>query len=219
MAESDDRSSLPGGLPAAPGASPDSVPPAARERVVDALSRAFAADELSEGQLETLLDDVFRATTLAELDTVVGNLPVPVTAGADAPAGAALRAGVAGHAPAAEPVRVRALLSGQERKLTGVVPRRMELRARLGYVELDLTQATFEPGVTEIDARALMGYVQIRCPANVQVENDGGAIFGFFALKGGSGATAASPRVVRVTGRAVMGFTECFVRTHGRGPA
>jgi hypothetical protein len=35
------------------------------------------------------------------------------------------------------------------------------LRARLGYVELDLTQATFEPGVTTIDVSALMGYGQI----------------------------------------------------------
>lgn len=199
MAESDDRSGPPD----------EAVPPDARERVVDALTRGFANDQLSESQLETLLDQVYRAGTLAELDAVMGSLPV-VAAG-DAGAVAETPPAEPGVAAAA-PVQVRALLSGQERRLTGVVPRRMQLRARLGYVELDLTRATFQPGLTEIDVRALMGYVQIRFPHDVQVENDGGAFLGYFALKGGgSGNTVRSDCVVRVTGRAVMGFAECFV--------
>jgi hypothetical protein len=110
---------------------------------------------------------------------------------------------------AAQPVRVAALLSGNERAITGIVPRALQVRARLGYVELDLTGATFEPGVTAIDVRTLLGYAQIRLPAGVRVESEGRALFGFFALKGPS-APEDSARVVRITGRATLGFAQCF---------
>jgi hypothetical protein len=203
MTDASDRSG-PAGAP---------VPPEARDRAVDVLTRSFASDQLSEEQLETLLDRVYRATTLAELQSLIGDLPVPASG-----AGNALDR-QAPPSPLQQPVRVRALFSGQEQKLTGTVPRRLQLRARLGYVELDLTQAAFEPGVTEIDARALMGYVEIRLPGDVQVENDGGAIFGYFALKGrGSSDTVRSDRIVRITGRAIMGYAECHVAGGGPQP-
>jgi hypothetical protein len=190
------------------------LPPEARDRAVDVLTHSYANDQLTEEQLETLLDRVYRATTLAELQSLIGNLPVPQAVGGEG--GSTELAGQASSALASPPVRVRALLSGHERKVTGVVPRRLELRARLGYVEMDLTHATFEPGVTEIDARAHMGYVEIRLPGDVQVENDGGAIFGYFALKGsGSPETVRSDRVVRITGRAIMGYAECHISSRG----
>jgi hypothetical protein len=188
-----------------PGPAGAPVPPEARDRAVDVLTHSYVNGQLSEEQLETFLDHVYRATTFAELQSLIANLPAqrPAESGA---------MDVAGSTSTAldRPVRVRAFMSGQERKVTGVVPRRLELRARLGYVEMDLRHATFEPGVTEIDARALMGYVEIRLPGNVQVENDGGAIFGYFALKGrdSPGAVRSDP-VVRITGRAIMGYAEC----------
>ena len=72
------------------------------------------------------------------------------------------------------------------------------------------TLSSTDANVTVIDVRALMGYVQIRFPTGVRVECEGHAIAGFFALKGGA-AAAGAPCVVRVTGRATMGFAECFV--------
>lgn len=193
---------------------PAPLPPEARDRAVDVLAQSYANDQLSEEQLETLLDHVYQATTLAELQSLIANLPARRPGEGNA-VDVAASASSALEAPVE---RIRAALSGQERKITGVVPRRLDLRARLGYVELDLTQATFEPGVTEINARALMGYVQIRLPGDVQIENEGGAIFGFFALKGrGSPEAAVSGRIVRVTGRAFMGFAECLVRSSGAG--
>lgn len=201
MTDASDRSD-PAGAP---------VSPEARDRAVDVLTRSFASDQLSEEQLETLLDRVYRATTLAELKSLIGNLPVPASG-----AGTAVDPAEAPPSALERPVRVRALLSGQEQKLTGTVPRRLELRARLGYVEMDLTHATFAPGVTEIDARAQMGYVEIRLPGDVQVENHGGAIFGYFALKGpGLSDTVPSDRIVRITGRAIMGYAECHVARGG----
>jgi hypothetical protein len=198
-----------------PGPAEVPIPPEARDHAVDVLARRFASDQLSEEQLETLLDRVYRANTLAELDNLIADLPVPRDK--DVEGGSTDVAAAGSSALEPQPVRIRSVLSGQERRITGVVPRRLELRARLGYVELDLTHATFEPGLTEIDARALMGYVQIRLPGDVQIDNEGAAILGFFALKGaGLGAGADTGRIVRVTGRAIMGFAECLVTGAGR---
>lgn len=183
-------------LPAAPAA-------AARERVVALLSRHFANDELTHEEFERRLDLTYRAATPAELDAVLVGLPAlpePATAAA----------------AAVEPprlARIRALFSGQERRSAAwAVPRRLEVSVRAGYVELDLTRATFAPGLTEIDVSVFMGYTEIFFPPGVRVENEGGAVLGYFAVKGGAASEAAgSPAVVRVTGRAVLGYVECFL--------
>jgi len=180
--------------------------PDARERVVEVLTRHYAEDRISSDDLEVRLERVYHAATPAELEAVIADLPaaLPVDTTAPVPAGSR----------GAE--RISALMSAQEQRLTGVVPRDVQVRARLGYVELDLTRATFEPGLTVIDARAFMGYVQIRLPAGVRVECRGRAVAGFFSLKGGSASEEDSPRVVRITGRAAFGFAECFVAGHTR---
>lgn len=176
-----------------PAPLPEPVPPAARERVVEVLTRHFAADGLTEADLEARLQRVYAAASVRELDALLADLPAqpgPATA-------------------------VTAFFSGQERKVTGVVPRELRLRARLGHVELDLTHATFEPGLTTIDVRAFMGYVQIRLPAGIRVESAGRALFGYFSLKGGRGSEAQAASVVRITGRAALGFAEAWVVISG----
>jgi len=174
------------------------IAPIAREGIARALSLHFAEDNIDTDELERRLARVYAATTIAELDAIV----------ADLPATAAEAAALAPRPPAE---RISAWFSGQEQRITAEVPRRLEVRGRLGYVELDLTRATFAPGLTEIDVRAFMGYVEIRLPAGVRIENRGRALFGFFALKG-RGAADDAAAVVRITGRATFGFAELFVR-------
>jgi hypothetical protein len=190
-----------------PSAPPPAVPipPAALERVVQVLTQRFAEDELTEEDLEARLEHVYAATTMAELRAVIADLPAPPATGA----------GVA--VATARPERITALFSRQERQLTGVVPSALDIRARMGYVELDLSQAQLLPGVTVIDVRAFMGYAQIRLPAGVRVESYGRAIFGFFSLKGPgvSEADAAAP-LVRITGRALFGYAECYAGARRR---
>jgi hypothetical protein len=183
---------------------PQPLPPAAQERVVAILTRHFSNDLLSEAELEARLQRVYAATSISELEALISDLP-----SAPAPA--------ASSVPAVAAPAITALFSGEERKIVSLVPRDVRVRARLGYVELDLTRAKFAPGVTTIDVRAFMGYVQIRFPPGVRVESEGHAVFGYFALKGGEsleGGAGAEP-VVRVTGRAVFGFTECYAQRDG----
>lgn len=194
--------------PAVPAqAAGDRVAAAARERTVQALTERYTADELTDVELEERLDRVYRATTMAELDAVVADLP--------ALRQSAAASETASKTPAETVETIVATLSGHQRSMTGTVPRQMRLRSRLGNIELDLTRATFSPGFTEIDLRAFMGYVQVRFPAGIRVENHGHALLGFFAVRGGTGQAAEGSAVVRVSGRAILGFVECFAPGHG----
>lgn len=178
--------------------------PAARERVVEVLTRLYADDRITSEDLEARLERVYHAASLPQLEAIVADLPAALPGAA--PSTLPAEAGTA--------QRISATFSGQEQRVTGVVPRRLEARSRFGYVARDLTRARFEPGATEIDVRAFMGYVQIHLPAGVRVECRGRALFGFFSLKGGTGAEDAAS-VVRITGRASFGFAECFASGEG----
>ena len=178
--------------PLTPSPPPEPVLSAARERVIELLTHHFANDQLTEAQLDTRLKEVYAARTASELDAIVSDLPsLALTPRTD--------------------THIRAILSGQERKLAGVVPRELTLKSRLGYVELDLRDATFAPGVTTIDVRSFMGYVEIRLPVGVRVESHGRALFGYFAVKG---LDEDSESIVRITGRAVFGYAEVFLPEH-----
>lgn len=166
---------------------PQSVISVSRERVIEQLKHHYANDELTEAEFESRLKEAYAARTVADLENIVSDLPsaVAVTLRAD--------------------TKISATLSGQERKLAGVVPRELFVRSRLGYVELDLRDATFALGVTTIDVRSFMGYVEIHLPVGVRVESHGHALFGYFALKG---IDDESRSIVRITGRAIFGYAE-----------
>jgi hypothetical protein len=194
-------------LPAPP------IGPDARERVVEVLTQHFAGDRITEADLEARLERVYAAATGPELEAIIADLPgsVPaVAAGAGSAVPALLDEGTAVR-------RIDALLSGQEQRMTGVVPRQLQARGRLGYVELDLTRATFEPGLTTIDVRAFMGYVQVRLPPGLRVECQGRAVAGYFALRGVSRAGGDdAPSLVRITGRAAFGYAEVSIAKGGK---
>jgi len=156
-----------------------------RERAIALLTRHFTNDELTEADFEARLQIAYAAKSVRELEAITADL--------------------ASQAPSGQ---ITAFLSGQERRLAGALPRDLTIRSRLGYVELDLTAATFKSGVTTIDANAFMGYVQIQLPSGVRVDTAGRALFGYFSLKGTS--TDSGP-VVRIVGRPIFGFVEAII--------
>ncbi len=166
----------------------NSIISVSRERIIEQLKRHYANDELTEAEFESRLKEAYAARSVADLENIVSDLPAPVTPRAD--------------------TKISATLSGQERKLAGVVPRELSVKSRLGYVELDLRDATFAPGVTAIDVRSFMGYVEIHLPVGVRVESHGHALFGYFALKG---IDDESQSIVRITGRAIFGYAEVIL--------
>jgi len=186
-------------------------PPGADERelVAQELSLHFAASHLSMDELEDRLSLVYGAPTSAQLHGLVTDLPALDRNKLDsgntpmlAPTGMVPNRGV-----------VMALLGGAERKGSWLVPRELKVWAILGGVTIDLRNAKFAPGVTEIDCTALMGGVEITVPRGVRVEALGaGVMGGFSASAGDTVALDPSQPVLRVTGLAIMGGVDVKVR-------
>ena len=178
-----------------------------RERVVEALSEHFARDHLSLDELETRMARVYAATTPADVDALVADLPAlalgaPVTVTPDA------------YAPTPKlKERLVAIMSGIVRRGLWKIPRRLRVVAIMGGVELDLRQAELPPGVTEITAFVLMGGLEIRVAPGVRLETDGVAIMGGFEDRvHDPGIAPADAPVVRVTGIAIMGGVEAQIQ-------
>jgi hypothetical protein len=172
--------------------------------VIARLSAAFARDILPLDEFERRTAEVYRMTTLARLDELVVDLPDPGARVGDVartvPAGAELI-----------PPRITTVLANLERGGPAVVPPRLEVRAVLGNIELDLRDAEFGSGITEISVHAILGNVEISLPTHVAVENHGSAVLGSFAARAKRGArrtATASTATVRITGRALLGNVE-----------
>ena len=178
---------------------------AERERVVQTLSAHFAHDQLTLTEFEQRLERAYSLTSVAQLESLVADLPAVSTLAAIQGAAAAAPVLV----PSSEvPARaaILAVMGGHERAGSWIVPRQLKVFVLMGGAELDLRKARFGPGVTEIEIIVVMGGVNIIVPPGVRVESLGAAFMGGFELKAGD-ATALSPAnpVVRLSGLAIMG--------------
>ena len=171
-----------------------------REAVVQQLSAHFAADRLTLDELERRLERVYRAQSAAELAELTADLPGTAVATAR-PVGS--HTAVVHH--------VRTIMGSVERSGAIELPARLEVRAILGNVGLDLREAIFGP-YTEISIRAVMGNVEITLPMGVRVENDGDGFLGSYEchVAPGSMPMVGTAPIVRLTGRAVLGNVEVY---------
>jgi hypothetical protein len=168
-----------------------------RDFVVHQLSEHFAADRISVEELERRLDLVYNAASPQALAAITADLP-PIV-----------------HLPTARVgrgapfQRIKALLSNVERGGLMDVPSRLDIRATLGNVELDLRDASFGP-FTEISIRSVLGNVEITLPLGVRIENDGEGILGSFGshVAPGTMPMVGTAPIVRLTGRCILGNVE-----------
>jgi len=185
---------------------------AERDRVIQSLATHYAYDRLSLEAFEERLERAYRAVTPPQLAALVADLP-RATAEELAAASPALRA------PAASvPARgfAFAVMGGVERKGAWMVPSHFKVFAVLGGAEIDLREARFGPGVTEIDVFALMGGVEILVPPGVRVECSGAAMAGgFVADTSNLGQLSPTAPVVRLSGIAIFGGVEAQTRFPG----
>lgn len=190
-----------------------------RERVVQALCHHFAHDRLDEAELERRLGLANAARSAAELDALLAGLPptpragvVPGSSGPARHAGGGdpvtVGARAAGDArPATSTIRVATIVSEARRDVAGEVPARIEVRAVLSDVKLDLSHGSFGD-VTEVDCVAVMSSVRILVPPGVRVISEGLPLLGTFSQGERAARDAPLPSdapVVRLRGTAVMG--------------
>ena len=175
------------------------ITPAERERVVEQLSAAFAHDLVAMDEFERRVALAYQASSPQELRGLTEDLG-PASSASTAPV------------PTSQTMqRVRAVLSSIERRGAQTVGPRLEVRAFMANVELDLALARLTAPVTEIDVRCVLGNVEIRLPPGVDLENMGGALLGSFECREALGQTAPVTRVVRVVGRATLGSVQVTV--------
>jgi hypothetical protein len=181
----------------------------ARERAIAQLSEAFAQDLISVDEFDARMTYAHRATTIADIERLVSDL-TPATA---------LGTLHAALIPAAgRQDEVLAIFGGVERGGPWMVPSRLRVVAVFGGAVLDLREAVFGPGVTEIHVTASLGGVQILVPPSLRVEVSGSGILGGFAhvnaqLQQRSLAPARSR--LRVVGRATLGGVSVETRLPG----
>ena len=196
-------------------ATPGGQPLAAeRERVVQTLSAHFAQDLLTMTEFEHRLERAYNVTAVDQLRSLVADLPE--RSAQSIAQQTALRPVLV---PLSEvPARggIFAVMGGHERTGSWIVPRQLKVVVVMGGAEIDLREARFGAGVTEIEVFVLMGGVNIIVPPGVRVESLGAAFMGSFDLKAGD-ATAISPTnpIVRLSGLAIMGGVETETRYLG----
>jgi len=180
-----------------------------REAVIERLTRSFAEDAITMDEFERRAELAYRAVSMADLQLLVSDLPA-----AHAPATSAHGTSAA---LAASGSRIFTMLGNTERRMTGVLPRFLAVRTLLGNTELDLSQSTFEPGVTEINVKCLLGNVALTVPHGVRVEMYCASVlasvgsdraFDIDAPEIVPASDTPRERVLRITGRALLANVE-----------
>ena len=182
-----------------------------REAVIQVLTDSFANDIIDLDTFDERTLRAHQATTVAALDALVVDLePLP----SDARRAPLARVNV--DAAIARPRRKNlvAVFSNVERRGAWVVPPALRAQAVFGNVELDFRDASFAPGVTELDLMVVFGNVEIIVPANLAVECEGLAVFASFEHAGTAVHDPDRP-LLRIRGSAVFGSVEVSTRLPG----
>jgi Domain of unknown function (DUF1707)/Cell wall-active antibiotics response 4TMS YvqF len=179
-----------------------------RDHVAALLGQALAEGRLDAQEHSERLEEVYTAKTLGQLRPLVSDLPVaftPPTAGG-APEPRQDAASLA-NVPATD--NVLAVLGEQKRRGRWLVRNGLDVKAILGSVELDLTEAVLEQRELSISVSSFLGEVKLIVPDGVMVVNEGTAILGErnMSLSQDEPYTADTP-IVHVRGFTLLGNVE-----------
>jgi hypothetical protein len=178
---------------------------AVRERVIQALTEAFANDVLSVAELEERLEKAYRATTADEAMALVAGLPQRPTA--SALAGAPESPALAGPR---KRERLRSIMSSQARRGVWTVPREFNVVGVFSDTTIDFTHAILPPDIVDLHVNVVFANMQIVVPPGLRVINQVGA---FAASVESEPALELAPMkpgapVIRITGNCVFGNLE-----------
>jgi len=201
----------------------DGLPPlrasnADREQVAALLQTAMSEGRITIAELETRLDSVYGATTVAELEPVVRDLPahtlslskqMPERKTVEVPGMRSVSMAGSGVSKG----NLIALMSGVERRGIWTAPAQLNAVAIMGGVDLDFSGAQLSAMETVVTVVAIMGGVNMIVPEGLTVVMEGVGIMGGFDDKARQNYGPGSP-VLRVRGVAIMGGVE--VRRAGK---
>lgn len=203
-----------------------------RQRTIDILCEAFADDELRVEEFERRVDAAHRATTAGELQELLTGLRAAVaTTGRDEGDGgqttvlssATVTPAVAGRNATVRVDEVRSwglsagILGASNRRGHWTAARRNVVVGVMGGCTLDFRDAVMPPGVTDVQAFAFCGGVEVIVPPWMRVESSGIGLMGGFEHNHDAPQPMSDPLapVLRVSGFALMGGVEVKVRLPG----
>lgn len=176
---------------------------AERDRAVARLRDGASEGRLTFDELAHRVELAYAATTTAELEQLLADLPATTaTARAETK-------------PAARGKQRRwnvAIMGGCERRGRWRPSPHSIAVAVMGGVSLDLRDASIEGEELDITTFALMGGVEITVPEGVEVDLGGFAIMGGNEHQPGTAPVRAGTPIVRIRAFSLMGGTEVKVR-------
>ncbi len=176
-----------------------------RDAIVAQLGKAWADDVIDEAEFERRVSAAFEARESGALERLVSDLPQRMAV-VPQPAARSVM-------PPPQPLqRRRVMLSSIDERVHDVMPPVVEYGVRLGSLELDFREATFGDGVTEIVLDVKFGSVELTMPSDVSVEMRVDGLLSTVEYKNRSRLTQPTHRVVRVTGRCVLGNVQVSTR-------
>lgn len=172
--------------------------PLARDQTIAALQEHFARNHLEMDAFERRVELCERARSQSELNQALLGLP-PLEALVAADAGRVT-------------TTIQAMFASATRRGRFRVPTRLRVRAVLGNVELDLSEAELPAQEVVLEVGALFGSVTIIVPEGLAVDCEGNALFGSFDHVATSAASRRDARRLRIVGGARFGSVEIIVK-------
>lgn len=184
------------------GAAADATP-AGRDATICHLQEHYANNHLELAEYERRVELAEGAPTNAALLALAADLPA-----LPPPPAHAIVAAVRGRVTAS----MGATLGATSRRGRWQVPPVLKVRAVLGKVELDLSEAELGGGETVLLVSALLGRVVVIVPEGLAIDCQGSAIFGAFDHLVQTAASKRDDRRLRIIGSAKLGRVDLIVR-------
>lgn len=167
------------------------------------LAEGYAQDLIDQAELDRRLELVEYAQTITELRTLTTDVrPVETTA----------------LVPVTQAERIPVLFGSIERRGAWQVAPRTQVRVTFGDAVLDLREAVLPAGVTELEleVKVTFGNLEVIVPPGWQIDNRCRAILASVEQEPG-GAPGRERRLLRLTGRVVLGSLSVQERQPGAG--
>jgi len=190
----------------------------ARELKISELSTHFANDDLSLEELERRIERVYKAASVAELETITADLRSAAVVPPEFVQAKVVKG--KGNLPATYELprgRILSFMSSMRKVGRWAVPRELDLRAIMSDTKVDLTRAVLSDPMVVIEVRAVMASLRIVVPPGMRVVVDTNSIMSNVLSRADDytpsdrPATPEAP-VVRLTGYAFMSDVQVFVR-------
>lgn len=167
-----------------------------RDQVAEVLHTAYAEGRITAEELTERTAALLRSRTFDDLTALTVDLLPTALAVSDSGSSAV------GTQP--EPGRLTAVLASAKRIGPWRVPRSTAANVVLGDVLIDLTEATFESSVIEVNCAQLLGSTKIRVPVGTTVTLEAANILGDSSVKDIGPPDPSMPTVV-VRGFNILG--------------